>query len=115
MALKQEDIITNKVSKKDMNDVFHILSSSILIDSINTNKSELKARNVFISFFSNALEEVMRVNVVKSKSDRLKVIKLLDKLQAQRETIELANSNPIHLQIAAERLGKKVQSAFTSR
>ena len=104
----------NKVDKKETQDVLNVIASSLIFDSSTNTEDDFEGISVFVSFFSRALEEVMQSDVVKSKPDRLKVIKFIDKLKQQKYAIELAKGNKIDLQIAADRLGRKAQSSFGS-
>jgi hypothetical protein len=104
----------NEVNEKEAQAVFHVLSSSIIFDSSTNTKDDLNDISTMVSFFSRALEKIMQSHLVKSKSDRLKVIKFIDKLKQQTNAIELAKGKKVDLQIAAERLGRKAQSSFSS-
>ena len=111
----QESIkFINKVSKKEAEDILQILISSLIFDSSKNVKDDLTSKGIFISFFSVALENVMHNDVVKSKQDRLKVIKFIDKLKQQESAIDFVKGDRTNLQIAAERLGRKAQSSFSS-
>lgn len=114
MQMEKSLKFINKVDEQEAKEVFHVLASSLIFDSSYNTKAELHDKSIFISFFSRILEEAMQNNVVKSKQDRLKVIKFLDKLKQQKEAVEFAKGNEVNLKIAAERLGKKVQSAFST-
>ena len=52
-----------------------------------------------------------------SKQDKLELINLMDKLNMQKELLELLKENVSHekLQLAADRLGKKAQSSFKNK
>lgn len=114
MQMEQSLKFINKVNEEEAKEAFHVLASSLIFDSSYNTKAELHNKSIFISFLSTILEEALRNNVVKSKQERLKLIKLLDKLKQQKEAVEFAKGNEVNLQIAAERLGKKAQSAFSN-
>lgn len=104
----------NEVNKEVAHDVLDVLVSSLIFDSTTNTKEDMEGMSVFISFLNRALEQVIQTDVVKSKQDRLKVIKFMDQLKQQQNAFEIARGNKTNLRIAAERLGRKAQSAFST-
>ena len=102
----------NEVNEKEANEALHVLASSLMIDPSSYEKDELEEKGIFISFFSRLLEKVMEKDVIKSKEDRLKIIKFLDQLKQQKTSVAFAKGNKVNFEIAAERLGRKAQSSF---
>lgn len=114
MHKEQTIEFVNEVNEKEAGDVLQVLISSLIFDSSKNTRADLEGKGIFISFFSSALENAMHNDVVKSKQDRLKVIKFLDKLKQQTIAIEFAKGDKGNLKIAAQRLGRKAQSSFSS-
>ncbi len=104
----------NKKNEEETKEVFEVLLSSLIFDSNRNTKQDFKFKSFFFFVCSRLVEEVMQNDLLKSKKERLKFIKFLDKLNQQKEAIEFADANEFALKIAAERLGRKAQSAFSN-
>ncbi len=70
-----------------------------------------------LEYFSNYLIKLLKAKVVTSKEEKRSLIDLATKLKRQAETLEILSGKVRFedLQIAAERMGKKAQSAVVQR
>lgn len=110
MTFIEEIENTCHITHADVDHLAKILSRSI--SGVKNNSFEHQSRMIseLILFLETSLgEEILNME------DKLVVVKILDKIQFQREVIEMKlNGLSIEdLKVAAERLGKKSQSAFS--
>lgn len=114
MSTNEKIEIINEVNREDAYKAFDVLVSSLIFDSSTNTKKDIEGMTVFISFLNRALEKVIQRDIVKSKADRLKIIKFMDMLKQQQNAFEIAKGDKAALRIASERLGRKAQSSFSS-
>jgi hypothetical protein len=110
MTLIEEIENTCRISHSDVD---HLLT--VLIRSISGAKNNsFERQNRMISELILFLEKYLGEEILNMK-DKVMVVKILDKIQLQREVIEmkLKGLSIEDLKVAAERLGKKSQSAFS--
>ncbi|MEI9918545.1 MAG: hypothetical protein WDO14_07060 [Bacteroidota bacterium] len=102
----------NRIGETDVKDLAAILLHSLSIKKDNPVES-LKHQDSILNKLISFLEKCLDENLLNNQ-DKLLVVKVLDKLNLQKELIELKlqGQSIENLKIAAERLGKKSQSAF---
>lgn len=112
MTLAEEIDKINRISETDVKDLATILLHSFRF-SKNDATDSLKHQDSILSDFIIFLEKYLDENVL-DQQDKLVVVKILDKINIQKELIELKRQGLSieDFKIAAERLGKKSQSAF---
>lgn len=112
MTLAEEIEKINPMSEADIKNLSLVLLHSVRI-SQNSSTRFLKCQEDIVSDFISLLGKFMNENIL-DNSQKLLVVKLLDKMNLQKELIELRSQGLSidDLKIAAERLGKKSQSAF---
>lgn len=112
MTLAEEIDKISRISETDVKDLATILMHSFRFSKTGADES-LKRQDSILSDLIIFLEKYLDENVL-DKQDKLVVVKILDKINIQKELIELKLQGLYieDLEIAAERLGKKSQSAF---
>jgi hypothetical protein len=114
MTFIEEIENTRHISHADVDNLATILIRSIS-GTKNNSPESFEHQNRIISQLILFLEKYLGEEIL-NLEDKLVVIKILDKIQLQREVIEmkLKGLSIEDLKVAAERLGKKSQSAFGS-
>ncbi|ANI88841.1 hypothetical protein A9P82_05780 [Arachidicoccus ginsenosidimutans] len=108
----KENIIEEDEFDNAMSNVFHAISIN------RTYKSEvhIEKKDELLVDLTQLLKKYLTLQLGISKKDKLDFIKLIDKMNLQRELLELQRNelNISQIRIAGKRLGKKAQSAFSS-
>jgi hypothetical protein len=101
---------------------FDHIMSKLVFQSFLVNKSYkshnfLDKKEELIIHFTQFLEKYLNLQFISSKKDKLDLINFIDKMNMQRELLELQrNETDIsQIQLAGKRLGKKSQSAFITK
>lgn len=97
--------------------------SKLMFQSFQINKSDYKSENYIakkgelISSFTQFLEKYLELHFLSSKVEKLVLINFIDKMNMQKELLELqkGNTKMSDIKIAGNRLGKKSQSAFETK
>jgi hypothetical protein len=108
----------NKVKYGDFKLAMKILFQSFTVESENpTEQVLLESKEQFVVDFQTLMEKYLQSPYVSSRKYKLVIIDFIDQLNSQRELIELLKSgiSPDDLKIAAQRLGDKSQSTFSSK
>jgi len=107
----------NKIDKNDFNNIAQMLLKSFLIENHYKNNEVIDRKEELLISFSSFLEKYLELQFFNSADDKLQLINFIDKLQLQRELLELekGQNKPSDLKLAAKRLGRKSQSAFESK
>lgn len=114
MPFKEQIQELNKVSEAETAKALQVIANSIVVEPDSTNE-DLRHISAVVSLLSDAFSKAMQENIVKSREDRLQVVLFLDKLQQHKESIDMVGSDRQKLRIAAQRLGKKMQSSTGAR
>lgn len=112
MTLVEEIEHTCHISHADVDNLATILIRSIS-GMKNNSPESFEHQNWIISEFISFLKKYLDEEILNTE-DKLVVVKILDKIQLKKEVIEmkLKGLSIEELKVAAERLGKKSQSAF---
>lgn len=104
----------NKIEKEEIEAVVSVLFSSFSIFE-NSNIEESIENKAFLERLIAIINRFIKSNNFKSKKDRLQLIRITDKLSAQKELLDLQNGilSGTDLQKAGMHLGSKAQSAFS--
>jgi hypothetical protein len=124
MTVKEIDSL-NKIGAEEFDRISRILFDSFKISSTDSPNVELKSKQIsdlskkeeLIISYSSFLNKLLELKFVESKKSKLELIDFLDKLNLQRELIEIAQGQLTFSDVNknAKRLGKKSQSAFKSK
>jgi len=97
-----------------MPNINKVLFDSIYINGIYINESEVNYKENMIDRLAEILNKILVQNAELSDDAKLNIINLLDKLNTQKENLEMIKlkSSIADIQQASERLSKKSQSAF---
>ena len=109
----------NRIDQQDFDRVAKLVYHSFLINIETNYKSNIildKKEELLVSF-SQFLEKYLELQFLNSKKDKLELINFIDKMNMQKELLELQKNetNISQIQEAGQRLGKKSQSAFSSK
>lgn len=112
MTLAEEIEKINRISETDFKEVIPVLFNSVRITP-DTSVESIKHHHTTINQFITLLTELLADHIPDS-TQKLSIVKLLDKLNLQKELIEMKIQGVSieDIKVAAERLGKKSQSAF---
>ncbi|MDR3697877.1 hypothetical protein [Mucilaginibacter sp.] len=104
----------NAIKADDMSNINRVLFDSIYINDIYIKDSEVDYKEDMIDRFAEILNKMLLQNVELSDDAKLNIINLLDKLNTQKENLEMIKlkTSIADVQQASERLSKKSQSAF---
>lgn len=124
MTVKEIDSL-NKIGVEEFDRISRILFDSFKISSTDFPNVELKSKQIsdlskkeeLIISYSSFLNKLLELKFVESKKSKLELIDFLDKLNLQRELLEIAQGQLTFSDVNknAKRLGKKSQSAFKSK
>lgn len=117
MTTVQEIEGLNQINQEEFNNVAKIMLDSFLIREITKDFSILSKKEELIEIFSSLLEKYLEFEFVDSKESKLYLINFIDKLNMQKELLELSKgkTNIADIKLAAKRLGRKSQSAFKAK
>ena len=104
----------NQIERHDIDNLSNIVFDSILLKGSSKSTSQLKKKEKLIDAFSTFIEQLIELRLTSSKGSNLELINFIDKLNMQRELLELEKGETTvsDTQTAAGHLGKKAQSAF---
>lgn len=114
MTAIQEIRDKNKIEKQDFDTLSNIVFDSILIKGSYKTAIQLEKKEKLIDAFSSFIEQLVELRLASSKQNKLELINFIDKLNMQKELLELekGETKMDDIQTAANRLGKKAQSSF---
>jgi len=117
MTAIQETQNRNRIEKHDIDSLSNILFASISVKGHYKNTIQLEKKEKLIDAFSTFVEQLMELHLTASKENKLKLINFIDKLNMQKELLELEKGETTisGIQTAANRLGRKTQSAFEGK
>ncbi len=104
----------NAIDRTGLDSIVRILCDSFLIKSNHKKISSIKKKEELIEDFSALLEKHLQFRFNTSPNDRLEMINFIDKLNQQRELLEIEKGKLTidDVKRASERLSKKAQSGF---
>jgi len=114
MITAEHIIEIEAITVDDLNKLNLVLVDSLNIKNIYSDNSGDSYKEDMINAFSELLKKVLFQSPEISNDSKLTVIKLLQKINTQKEALEIIRSkvSAEDLMIASERLSKKSQSAF---
>jgi hypothetical protein len=108
----------NNIEEQEFGQIMSkLVFQSFLVNSNNKSHNFLDKKEELIIYFTQFLEKYLDLQFISSKKDKLDLINFIDKMNMQRELLELQrNETDISkIQLAGKRLGKKSQSAFITK
>ncbi len=107
----------NAIESTESDHIIRVLLASFMVRDEYKNVSILNKKDEIISDFSSLLEKYLKLRLATSSTEKLRVINFIDKLNQQRELLDLEKErlNINDVKIASERLGKKAQSGFETK
>lgn len=107
----------NTLKAHDFDEFSKLMFQSFLRKNDYKNNELLKKKEELIASLTQFLEKFLELQFLDSKKDRLNLIDLIDKMNIQKELIELQKNqiNLKEIEAAGKSLGKKSQSAFREK
>jgi hypothetical protein len=113
LEIKKKNII-NEQEFRHMTD---LMFNSFLVTKYGANKSFLGKQALLIELFTNLINKYLELQILTDKKGKLEFINFIDKLNLQKELIELEKgiTDIKDIKQSAQRLGRKAQSAFKTQ
>lgn len=107
----------NKIEEQDFDNVARLVFHSFQINRNYRSHNFIEKKEELLNHFSQFLEKYLELQFLSSKKDKLDLINFIDKMNMQKELLELqkGETNISQIKKAAQRLGKKSQSAFATK
>jgi hypothetical protein len=104
----------NSIDETEFESMSKLMFQSFQINKQYKSESYLTKKEELINSFTQFLEKYLELHFLNSKKEKLEIINFIDKMNMQKELLELQRGDIkiSDIQIAANRLGKKSQSAF---
>lgn len=109
--------IENKIEPHEFDNISKMLLESFLINADGKSDAFISKKEELLEHFSSFLEKYLQLHFLRSSQDKLQLINFIDKVNLQRELLELskAKTKAADIKLAGQRLGKKSQSAFKTK
>lgn len=107
----------NTLEEQDFDKVSKLMFQSFLIKRNYKSHNFLDKKEELISYFTEFLEKYLELQFLNSKKDKLSLIDFIDKMNMQKELVELKKNETTleEIEIAGKSLGRKSQSAFKKK
>jgi hypothetical protein len=107
----------NEINEKEFRQMTKLMYDSFLIKKTKKDKSLLEKQGLLIGLFTDLLNKYLEFQFLTSRNTKLEFINFIDKLNLQKEIIELQKgvTNIDDIKTASRRLGKKAQSSFKTK
>lgn len=107
----------NTLEEQDFDKVSKLMFQSFLIKRNYRSPSFLDKKEELISHFTLFLEKYLELQFLNSKKDKLSLIDFIDKMNMQKELVELKKKETTleEIEKAGKSLGRKSQSAFEKK
>lgn len=107
----------NKIDQDDVDQLTKIMLSAFMLRESYKSSARLRKKERLLDSVITALTKFLEVKYSESEKKRLEMIKILSKLQMQKELLEIKKGEVQmkDIKAAAKKLGKKSQSAFSSK
>ncbi|MCL6460512.1 hypothetical protein SAMN05444372_11712 [Flavobacterium micromati] len=104
----------NSIDKVEFDSISKLMFQSFQNDKEFKNENQLTKKEELLTSFTQFLEKYLELDLLNSKKEKLEIINFIDKMNMQKELLELqkGDNSISNIQIAADRLGKKSQSTF---
>lgn len=106
----------NKIDENEVNTISRKILGSFLTQG-SLNHTTIVKQEILLDDFMALLGKYLQLDFYDSSQDKIELINFIDKLNIQKELLELkkGQTNLADIEAAGERLGKKAQSAFESK
>lgn len=113
MPVLQEIKQKDQFSEADLNQVTKIIFYSFSINHL----EKFDEQEQLLDYFKIFLKKYLNSNLLTTRKSKVQLINFLDKVNLQKELLELRKGeiNIDQIKLAAQSLGKKSQSAFTTK
>jgi hypothetical protein len=107
----------NTIEEQDFDKMFKLVFHSLLINRNYKSHNLLDKKEELIIYFTQFLEKYLELQFLSSKKDKLQLINFIDKMNMQKELLELQRNETdiTQIKLAGQRLGRKSQSAFITK
>lgn len=107
----------NQIDDQELHGITKIMFDSFYKHREYKSAAYVSKKEKLIDSFANFLEQYLELNFPGSKQTKLKLINFIDKLNVQKELLEIESGETsiASIKLAADRLGKKAQSGFESK
>ena len=107
----------NNIQEEEFDNVMSNVFQSFLVKKFYKSGNYLDKKEELLNYFTQFLEKYLKLQFINSKKDKVDLINFIDKINMQRELVELQRNeiDISQIKIAGKRLGKKSQSAFISK
>jgi transcription initiation factor TFIIIB Brf1 subunit/transcription initiation factor TFIIB len=104
----------NKISASEFDSISKIVLDSFLLDVETKDISQFQKKKELLDIYKSFISKYLELKFVHSKEEKLTIIRFLDKLNLQKELLDLSEGliNLSDIKSAAKSLGRKSQSAF---
>ena len=117
MAALQTVNESSQIDSEKLHGIMKIMFDSFIVNGDYKNQSNVLEKEKMLDSFSSFIQQYLNLNLSGSKDEKLRLMKLVAKLNMQKDLLELANGETKleDIQSAGKRLGKKSQSAFETK
>ena len=107
----------NQLEKQDFDKVVKLVFESFLLKREYKSQNFLNKKEELMTNFTQFLEKYLELKFLNSKEDKLELIEFIDKMNVQKELVELKRKETSFSEIekAGKSLGRKSQSAFEKK
>ncbi len=107
----------NQIDQQEFDNISKMLLESFLLKSDEKGASFIQKKGELLEHFTMFLEKYLKLHFFNSSRDKLQLINFIDKLNLQRELLELKKGKTklSDIKLAGQRLGRKAQSAFETK
>lgn len=109
--------IENSIEEKDFDSISKLMFHSLYIKRDYKSHNYINKKEELLVYFTEFLEKYLELEIVNNKKQKLEIINLIDKMNLQKELLDLQKgiSNLSEIQAAGKHLGSKSQSAFKTK
>ena len=107
----------DEIGEKEFSEMTKLMYGSFLIKRTKNDKSVIEKQTILISLFTQVLNKYLEFQMLDDKKKKLEFINFIDKLNLQKEQLHLQKgiTNINDIKEAAQRFGRKSQSAFSTK
>ena len=107
----------NTIEEWEFDQMSKIVFQSFLIHRNYKSHNLLDKKEELISYFTQFLEKYLELQFLSSKKEKLELINFIDKMNMQKELLELQRNETdlVQIKLAGKSLGRKSQSAFATK
>ncbi|TDO20299.1 hypothetical protein [Pedobacter duraquae] len=108
---------SNHINHEEFEEISQIIFQSIALNGSVKSSSYISKKEALLTSFSDFIAQYLKLNFTGSKQNKLTLIKIISKLNLQKELFELASGETKiqDFHKASQSLGKKSQSAFVEK